>query len=101
MPGRALTIRCEFLTGELAKSDTTLAQLERYLANGANPSAADYDKRTPLMIASCHGSSEAVRVLLARGADAAATDRWSHTAASEAASHGFEAIAATIAAAVQ
>jgi urea transporter len=41
-----------------------------------NPSAADYDLRTPLHVAAQARNADAVRILLGHGADATARDRW-------------------------
>jgi urea transporter len=45
-------------------------------AGNCNPSAADYDLRTPLHVAAQARNVDAVRILLEHGADAAARDRW-------------------------
>ncbi len=46
------------------------------IAGGVNPNAADYDKRTALHIACADGRSEAVTVLLDKGARADVVDRF-------------------------
>ncbi len=60
------------------------ALLALYLRAGADPSAADYDRRTPLHIAAAEGALEAVQALVAAGADTRAADRWGHSPLDEA-----------------
>ena len=61
--------------------------LQRYLDAGADPDAADYDKRTPLMLAAAEGSMKTCEMLLKYGADRRFKDRWGHTAEQEATFH--------------
>lgn len=53
--------------------------VRKCLRNGANPNFQDYDKRTPLHLASVEGHVHIVEVLLQSGADPSMTDRWNAT----------------------
>ena len=64
-----------------ARDDTLLGL---YLRAGADPSPADYDRRTPLHIAAAEGALPAVEALVAAGADVGAKDRWGFTPLDEA-----------------
>jgi len=55
--------------------------------------AADYDKRTALMLASAEGNMDAAVSLMQLGADAHRKDRWGHTAVSEARDSGHKNLA--------
>ena len=71
-------------------------ELGRMLRYGADPTAADYDLRTPLHLAAAEGHADAVATLLEYGAPAGAVDRWGSTAADEAERAGHAALAARI-----
>lgn len=62
--------------------------LELLLSKGADPSAADEQGWTPLMLAVRAGKLQAARALLAAGADAAAANAQGSTAAHLAAVNG-------------
>ena len=66
---------------------------------GADPSASDYDGRTPLHLAAAEGQRAAAELLVARGADAGARDRWGLTPVDEARRGGHAAVAELLAAA--
>jgi ankyrin repeat protein len=51
---------------------------------GVHPDAADYDARTPLMLAAAEGHGDAVMLLLQLGADPSLTDRFGSTALDDA-----------------
>lgn len=54
--------------------------LEMLLEYNSDVNAADYDSRTPLMLAAAEGHTEHVRLLLQRNADVNLRDRWGATA---------------------
>ena len=54
-------------------------QVRRLVANGASPSACDYDRRSPLHLACCTGDAEIVRFLLEAQADPLIRDRFDGT----------------------
>ncbi|KAL1507685.1 hypothetical protein AB1Y20_007299 [Prymnesium parvum] len=68
------------------------ALIRSYLAAGADPDAADYDKRTPLMLSAVEGASSICKVLLSQKANPTLTDRWGHTAAFEVKRWGHSAL---------
>lgn len=72
----------QYLCDAASASDITL--IRNYLDAGVNPNVQDYDFRTCLMIAAAEGSLPICRMLLEKGANANAKDRWGHTAADEA-----------------
>ncbi|PXF44718.1 Serine/threonine-protein kinase WNK2 [Gracilariopsis chorda] len=53
--------------------------LDKIERGGASPRFADYDRRTPLHIAAAEGHLKICALLLKRGADVNAKDRWGHT----------------------
>ncbi|XP_006644703.1 integrin-linked protein kinase 1-like [Oryza brachyantha] len=53
--------------------------IQELLDAGADPNFRDSDGRTALHIAACEGHAEVADLLLQRGADAVAEDRWSST----------------------
>ncbi|KAL1500575.1 hypothetical protein AB1Y20_013230 [Prymnesium parvum] len=63
------------------------ALIRRYLKAGANPNAADYDRRTCLMLAASGGDFGICKLLIENDAAVDATDRWGHTALDEAVYH--------------
>jgi len=58
--------------------------LKRFIINGANPSAADYDGRTCLHLAACSGNVQMVQFLMEQGVDMNACDRRGGTPLSDA-----------------
>jgi hypothetical protein len=58
----------------LADSKTAALMLGTLVGNGASPGARKKDGTTPLHVAAHHGSANAVRLLVRRGADATAAD---------------------------
>ena len=73
------------------------AALALWIDAGADPSAADYDGRTPLHLAAAAGHHSTISLLLARGADPRAHDRWHATPHREATTAGHHAAAALLA----
>lgn len=73
-----------------AVNDGNNELLRRLLTTGADPSSADYDKRTALHIAAAEGNFGMAKLLIDHGADIYAQDRWGRTALDEAmlADHG-------------
>ena len=67
-----------------AASRGDLDEVHRLLSSGVEVNAADYDGRTPLLLAAAEGWPMLVRYLLAHGAKADAVDRWDHTPLEEA-----------------
>jgi len=61
-----------------------LAQLNRSLAVGCSPNAADYDRRTPLHIAAAKGQLEAIGLLIDAGAGTSPLDNFGRTPLQEA-----------------
>ncbi|KAG6765622.1 hypothetical protein POTOM_029672 [Populus tomentosa] len=55
-------------------------------------SARDYDKRTPLHVASLHGWIDVTKCLIEFGADVNAQDRWKNTVSSSSSSSSFPAL---------
>ena len=82
------------LCGLAATGD--MAALALWIDAGADPSAADYDGRTPLHLAAASGHRETITLLLARGADPRALDRWLATPHKEATTAGHHAAAALL-----
>ncbi len=70
--------------------------LALWIDAGADPSAADYDGRTPLHLAAAAGHVEAIKLLVARGANPRALDRWQATPHKEATTAGHHAAAALL-----
>eukprot|EP00257_Ricinus_communis_P028191 XP_025015605.1 potassium channel SKOR isoform X3 [Ricinus communis] len=66
-----------FLCMAVARRDMGL--LKRALANGINPSAKNFDCRTPLHIAASEGSYPIACLLLEAGASVFSKDRWGNT----------------------
>ena len=62
----------------LAASRGEAAEVEALLADGANPTAADYDQRTALHLACSEGHERVASLLIAAGAKLDAVDRWGH-----------------------
>ena len=58
--------------------------MQSLIHQGRDPNVADYDGRTALMLAASEGWVDAVRWLLAAGADPALKDRHGHTALDDA-----------------
>ena len=52
-----------------AAADGSVAMLQQLIRSGADPSCADYDKRTALHIAASEGQHAAVVLLIQCGAD--------------------------------
>lgn len=69
-----------------------LAEVERLLASGADPSSKDGDAYTPLHEASQVGHAEIVQRLIAAGANVEAKDRWGCSPLHEAARFGQDAV---------
>ncbi|KAK4750829.1 hypothetical protein SAY87_004311 [Trapa incisa] len=67
----------DFLCKIVMRKDVDL--LKRLLAHGINPSARNYDYRTPLHIAASEGSYLVARLLLESGASILCKDRWGNT----------------------
>ena len=74
-------------------SDGDISEVKAWLADGANPNAADDDGRTALIYAAYKGHAEVAKVLLDGGAhpNAAGDDGW--TALMEATKHGHAEVA--------
>jgi len=61
-----------------------LEALEDLIRCGCDPSASDYDRRTPLHVAAAEGQKTIAQSLLDSGCQADARDRWGNTPQSEA-----------------
>lgn len=79
-----------------AANQGDLMAVQHLLSIGADPSAGDYDRRTPLHLAAASGHQDIVRVLLAKGADPSALDRWGATPADDAAQSGHAEISSLL-----
>ena len=66
-----------------------IAKLSQLLDAGASANCKDYDGRTPLHIAVAEGHTQIVELLLKKGADCNALDRWQNTPLSEAMRSGI------------
>jgi len=75
------------------------SRLAQYLAAGADPDTADYDRRTPLMLGAAEGRRAVCKLLLASLANPTLTDSWGHTAAADANQHGHHTIGTMLSAA--
>lgn len=73
-----------------ASSNGDLMAVQHLLSVGADPSAGDYDGRTPLHLACSEGHLETVRYLLKHGANPEAKDRWNQTPLDDAIYFGNE-----------
>jgi glutaminase len=73
-----------------AASNGDLMAIQHLLSMGADPSAGDYDKRTPLHLACSEGHLETIAYLLDHGAEATARDRWGQTPLDDARHFGHE-----------
>lgn len=76
-----------------AVRQSKMEMVERLIANGADPSAADYDGRTCMHIAASMGNVSVIEFLLRRGVDPNYRDRWGGTPLSDAARAGHENVA--------
>jgi len=74
------------IDGEVMRcvASNDIAKLSQLLESGASPNCKDYDGRTPLHIAVAEGHTQIVELLLQKGADCNAPDRWQNTPLSEA-----------------
>ena len=79
-----------------AAASGELHEIAKLIAAGVPSGSADYDKRTPLHIASSEGQDEAVALLLSSGAHANASDRWGGTPLADAVKHGHDGICAIL-----
>jgi ankyrin repeat protein len=66
--------------------------LELLIKKGINVNEGDYDKRTPLHVASAGNQIEAVKLLLEHGADINPFDRWGSTPLNDADNKDIEAL---------
>ncbi|KAL5556457.1 hypothetical protein UlMin_038693 [Ulmus minor] len=71
-----------FLCNAVAMGDMNL--LKRLLAEGVNPNAKNYDRRTPLHIAASEGLYSMAEFILDAGASVYLKDRWGNTPIDEA-----------------
>jgi len=62
------------------------------LDEGADVNEGDYDRRTALHLAASEGQLDVVRLLIERGADVSARDRWGGTPLDDARRHGHRAV---------
>ncbi len=65
-----------------------LEHVRRLMANGAPPSACDYDQRSALHLACCQGHLHVARLLIAAQADPHARDRFGGAPLDDAVRHG-------------
>jgi glutaminase len=75
-----------------AASHGDLMAVQHLLSMGADPSAWDYDGRTPLHLAAAAGHRDTVAFLLSKGADPNSTDRWGSTPLDDAQLGGHRAV---------
>jgi hypothetical protein len=76
---------CLELMDNVAKGRVAL--VKQKLSQGASVTFADYDKRTPLHLASLYGDTAVCKLLLEHGADVNALDRWNRTPLQDARIH--------------
>jgi glutaminase len=73
-----------------AASQGDLHELQRLYAAGYDLSAADYDGRTGIHLASSEGHLDAVKFFLAKGIDDSVKDRWGGTPLDDARRGNFQ-----------
>ncbi|KAA8497903.1 putative serine/threonine-protein kinase [Porphyridium purpureum] len=74
----------------------SIPDIESLLAMGASVTFEDYDHRTPLHVAASEGRADVVKLLIERGADISAVDRWGSTPLQDAQRVGHRQIALLI-----
>ena len=75
-----------------AAAEGDLAQIKRLLLNGVSARAMDYDRRTALHLAACHGSLEMTNYLIDARADVQAKDRMGNSPLDDAIRCGHKSI---------
>ncbi len=73
-----------------------LPAVQRFIARGISPDAADYDARTPLHLAATRGHAPVVRYLVRHVRNLAPTDRWGQTPLDDARRHDRQEVVALI-----
>lgn len=79
-----------------AASMGNLPAVQRFIARGISPDAADYDARTPLHLAASRGHEPVVRYLVRHVRNLAPTDRWGQTPLDDARRHDHQGVVALI-----
>ena len=81
IPGTENTKNVRFIDMRLlaAVIEWDITKVKKCIANGANVNTKNYERATPLMLAAKQKNIDMVRLLILRGADAKARDRYNKT----------------------